>query len=874
MIRLPVHLPPVWRVLLTALAYAVAGWLGLRLAIAPGYATAIFPPAGIALVALLHWRRAGLLGVLLGSFLMNLVVGGALAPQAILVAAGIAVGASAQAWLGARLVRRWVGFPTALDTTLTVARFNLLAGPLACITSASCAVVSLYLAGFIGADMLAPTWLTWWVGDSIGVLLVVPLLWSLFGEPAAIWRPRRKSVIPVLVFGLSAVVTIFFWASKEETDRSLRTFETHADRLAVTLKSDVEHHLSALVPLERFFVATTGNPSHDAFHLFAQDLLAVYPNTVALAYNTRLPGSQRAQFERTLSAIMGYPVVIKAQLADSRVPSPPKDLYVAVTYLVPDTFQQVIGLDMLSEPARREVVQRATETREPVMSAPLSLNPRSDHKGELLAFKRIGSPGQIEGYVSEAIDINCMIERALKLASTPPLLLRVTDRTLPLQPLPIWQSAEEHSAPMLAVHNLKVGGRDWQLEVRPAPGHPALQRNWSVWLVLAGGLLFTGLLGTMLLDITGHAARVEQLVSARTSELEQANRLLRDNEAYLRSLFAGALDAIVTVDSHGTLETMNEAMCRLLDTSADDLRGQNFLDLFVESPGSLPDMVGTTREHELRLPGGLNGPPLAVELSVNRLNLGERDVFVAVLRDLRERRRIERLKREFVSTVSHELRTPLTAIRGALGLLAGGVVGALPEHAHPLVDVAKNNSERLSNLIDDLLDIEKLEIGGLKIELQAQPLLPLLLRVLELNAGYGQRFNVSLVLGRVDDQPWAAVDAQRLEQVLTNLLSNAVKFSPSGAQVMLQLQRLDDQVLISVTDHGPGIPENFRDKIFQKFSQADASDRRKHAGTGLGLAICKALVERMAGEIDFVTGSTGTTFRVRLPRLEAPAANP
>ena len=240
--------------------------------------------------------------------------------------------------------------------------------------------------------------------------------------------------------------------------------------------------------------------------------------------------------------------------------------------------------------------------------------------------------------------------------------------------------------------------------------------------------------------------------------------------------------------------------------------------------------------------------------------------FVAVVRDLTERKRVERMKNEFVSTVSHELRTPLTSISGALGLIAGGALGALPDKAAELIGIAHKNSLRLTHLINDLLDMEKLAAGKMHFDMQLQPLMPLIEQALDSNRAYGSERKVTLALTEQAPGTMVRVDAERLMQVLSNLLSNAMKFSPENGTVEVAVHPVDNKVRVTVSDHGPGVPAEFRDYIFQKFAQADSSTTRQKGGTGLGLAITRELVERMNGEIGFESvENEGARFYFELP---------
>jgi PAS domain S-box-containing protein len=247
-----------------------------------------------------------------------------------------------------------------------------------------------------------------------------------------------------------------------------------------------------------------------------------------------------------------------------------------------------------------------------------------------------------------------------------------------------------------------------------------------------------------------------------------------------------------------------------------------------------------------------------------------------VMTDITAFKRMESMKNDFISTVSHELRTPLTSIRGALGLVAAGVAGAVPDRAKKMIDIAAKNSERLTNLVNDILDMEKILSGKMSFDLRPLDAGALVAQAVEANRGYAQSCGVSL---RVEDRAEGGrvrADAERLMQVLANLLSNACKFSPKGDVVTVSTGRRGADLRISVSDRGPGIPEEFRARVFEKFAQADSGSTRRNPGTGLGLSITKGLVDRMGGRIAFETGTgTGTTFTVDFPCVaDAPPAPP
>lgn len=245
---------------------------------------------------------------------------------------------------------------------------------------------------------------------------------------------------------------------------------------------------------------------------------------------------------------------------------------------------------------------------------------------------------------------------------------------------------------------------------------------------------------------------------------------------------------------------------------------------------------------------------------------GRQNGAIQVIHDITDVQKAERLKREFVSVVSHELRTPLTSIRGSLGLVNGGVTGELPPKARKLIEIAYRNTDRLSMLINDILDMERIESGRLSLAIRPYPVRDLLNQAIEAHQGYADECRVQLAFVEPQTDAMISVDASRFQQVMANLLSNATKFSPTESVVEIGAQRTHDRVRIFVRDHGPGIAPEFRPYIFQKFSQADSSDTRAKPGTGLGLAISKGLIEIMNGRIDYETiPNAGTTFFFDLP---------
>lgn len=241
-------------------------------------------------------------------------------------------------------------------------------------------------------------------------------------------------------------------------------------------------------------------------------------------------------------------------------------------------------------------------------------------------------------------------------------------------------------------------------------------------------------------------------------------------------------------------------------------------------------------------------------------------IFTGTLNDITERRRIAQLQSEFISVVSHELRTPLTSIRGSLGLLEAGHGGPLAETQQKLVNIAHKNSQRLVALVNDILDMEKLMAGKMSIKSDQLNLVQLAESAIEANAAYAHTYGVKFKLCMHPTEAIIQGDADRLMQVMSNLLSNAAKYSPKDRPVEIDIINEHNHTKVSVRDYGPGIPVEFRPRVFSAFAQADSSDTRQQGGTGLGLKISKTLVEKMGGRMGFDTElGTGTSFWFQMP---------
>ena len=260
-----------------------------------------------------------------------------------------------------------------------------------------------------------------------------------------------------------------------------------------------------------------------------------------------------------------------------------------------------------------------------------------------------------------------------------------------------------------------------------------------------------------------------------------------------------------------------------------------------------------------------NGTTYPIEAIIQYFKDETPPIFVSITRDISEYKKVEKIQNEFISTISHELRTPLTSIRGSLSLINNGVFGELPDEINDMLNVANNNCSRLITLINDILDFEKITTDKMDFKLSPVELMPVIEQAIKINTPYAQQYKVKFELVKSLQGKKVYIDEDRFIQVITNLLSNAAKFSGIDKSVEIAVFEHNNLIRISVTNYGLTISEEYKDRIFQKFTQVDSSDTRQKGGTGLGLSISKLIIEKLYGSIGFESRDSKTVFYIDLP---------
>ena len=380
----------------------------------------------------------------------------------------------------------------------------------------------------------------------------------------------------------------------------------------------------------------------------------------------------------------------------------------------------------------------------------------------------------------------------------------------------------------------------------------------------------------LIVPVDGGASTNNQLAYSihyrDSSRRLQAMEAAAESEERYRDLFDNADELIQSVDADGKFEYVNKAWLNRLGYTANELDGMNVWDIIH------PDSSQKSRIYfGLLLAGNAvgeveaifqtkSGEAIYVRGTANpKIEAGTLISSREIYRDISARMALERIKDEFVSVVSHELRTPLTSLRASLGLLAGGVLDDQPEKTGRMLEVALSNTERLVRLINDILDVERIESGLVTMDIQPWNVRELLEQASGEMSSLAGASGVSL---KVESSPdlTMLIDRDRMIQTLANLISNAIKFSDPGTDVLVRAYADDSRVVVEIQDHGRGIPSEKLETVFDKFQQVDASDSREMGGTGLGLTICKSIIEQHGGEItvESIEGE-GSTFTFWVP---------
>ncbi|MBA5607990.1 EAL domain-containing protein [Duganella sp. FT3S] len=651
---------------LAALYFAV-GRAGLLLAQPPSYASPLFLPAGLALAACVSGGLRLLPGIAVGALAVDLfypsLSPGGITATAVTGALMGALGAVLQATLGNWLFRRHV--ETSLGSGRDVGRFLLLA-PGVTLVSSTVALTGMALAGMEQWARLPADWVTWWIGDTIGMLLGAPLAWIVIGRPRTLWWRRRALVGLPLLLAMAAFVGIYVQAARWESNQQLQAFRLKAQQMGDLLQAQFSEHERFLFAMAKALNDPQRVLSADDFSNLANGYLDQRPELLSLAWLQPLTQEQRPAFEAWGQRHLGPGFAVSEAGPDDQLhPAAVRARYVAATFIEPPASRRFQGLDFLSEATRAQAVERALQSGQPTASAPLLLHREGALRGMLLlqATYAANDRHRALGMLLIGLQMDAYLDHALRQIDFPAFLVRFedTDDNGPLHVV-----RDSLGRPVRASdfqRQLHFGGRIFVLTLAPTPGYLLAQRGWQSWIVLTGGLVLTGLLGALMLLISGERARIQAQVKDSTARL-------REREARLQAILDKAADAILTIGGDGRLMSANGAAGRLFGYLPEQMPGLPLARLLPQDGGAAPDQaasvlrrIAASDSHAHELTGARSdGQSFPLAVSVSEVELPDEHLFVAILHDLTEQHR----SRERIHRLAHH--DPLTGLDNRLSL--------------------------------------------------------------------------------------------------------------------------------------------------------------------------------------------------------------
>jgi PAS domain S-box-containing protein len=841
------------RIVLVALLYAAVGRLALLMAIPPGYATAVWPSAGLALGAVLLWGYWTLPGILLGSFLIN--VGTSIESsssvglsRALFVAAGLAIGAALQAAAGATLIRRGVGFPTPLGRERELGIFLILGGPVACLVSATVGSAVLLGSREIEADEFWYGWFTWWVGDTIGVLLLAPVVLLSGALPRGAWRSSGLVVALPILIGTVTVVSFFVFASKREQESIVAEFQLRTDRLVDAVRRDVTSYVEVMHATAAFFAAVE-KVDGAAFRELTARACARHPGLRALAFLPIVPADARTVFEERVARDIPEFRVLEQDSSGTLRPAGERQELAPVRYVEPLTENRtVLGFDFLSDPTRRDVLRRARELGSLAVSSHVELiRPKGSEATGVIAAMSLPSGGvelPAGGFVIGIFVTKDILEHAIRGLPHPGIDVDLVDERSPAALLASVRRDVSRSAGTSRELRLdapvEFGGRRWSLRFSAGETYLSDHRGWQAWAVLAVGMLFTSLLGAFLVVVTGKAVAVADLVRERTAQLESRNEL-----------FQRLTDAVISVGGDLRIKAWNPGAERMYGYSADEVIGQDPRPLFrtIYPDGATADEVfkrlmerGTWAGELIQHTRDGRALNVLVSASAPKDDSGRFLGIVSVNRDVTamrdaERRLVSSLmeKEVLLKEVHHRVKNNLQVISSLLSLQAHHVSDST---ARELLAESQSRVQSIALVHERLY--RAADLSHVDLQNYASDLVNGLLRT---HLEVGARITCAVELTGVRLPIDLAIPCGL---IVNELVINSLKyaFADGHGSIRISGRQEDGRVTLVVADDGVGLPR----------------DLDPSRAASLGLELVFTFAEQLGAAVTW-SREGGTTFQ-------------
>ncbi|MBF0486560.1 MAG: CHASE domain-containing protein [Nitrospirae bacterium] len=659
------------RIILVAIVYFVTGRLGLNLAIPPGYATIVWLPSGIALAAVLVYGYRVLPGVWLGSFMTNVLT--SFSMDAILgsvtLPAVIGLGASVQAFAGAYLVKRYIGYPNSLANEKDVIKFFLIIGPISCMVNSLIGPSSMLLLGLISVPNFPFTWWNWWVGDSIGGMIVTPIILIFKGEPQNVWRKKKTTVALPVAITFILVVLLFIYVKHQEDKHIRQDFEDKSNIILSSIQRNFDVYRDTLKAIEHLF-ATVKHIGRNDFHNFITGLIGKHEGIQALEWIPRVPDNDRIKYESLArqDGFSGFQIMDKDSNG-KRIRSQNREEYFPVYFIEPyEGNEMALGFNIASDPTRYESLVKARDIAQAVTTAPIALVQEKQGQPGFLIFAPVYMAGlpndtvverqrNLKGFVLGVFRVSDLVEWSLRNLRIDDIEFKIYDNDATKTPFYSYKTSalgtgSGNDTGIYKRSELMLPGRAWNILFSPTMKYIERVRSFQAWALLAGSMLFIGLLNSFLFVLAGRNERVSQLVEERSEELRKTSKSLKESEERFRNLFESAPDAILIADMDtGFIVNANHKASVLFMRPCDELVGTHQLNLhnLIKEDFSIhmfEEYVELTRQGidthpiELTILHSEN-VEVPVEITAQGIVINGKQYIMGIFRNVTERKRIE-----------------------------------------------------------------------------------------------------------------------------------------------------------------------------------------------------------------------------------------
>jgi PAS domain S-box-containing protein len=865
-------------------AYFIAGKLGFFLALSLDDSTAVWPASGFSAAGITLLGYTALPGVFFASLLVNLnqslsitEIFSPLVVSHLSMNSFIALGAVLEAFTTAYIIRKFIGFPSTFSHWRDVLILFLVAGLIGAIPSPTIATAIFYFKGYITLSSCLYNWFFWWIGNSLGIIAITPILVTLF-SPKKYISTKRKIYIAIPILLMLVMVTMIFISTNEYEQKKLQqNLELQAKNTTNSFKYQLEVKANELEAVKSFF-----NSSEFVDRSEFKEFVSVFVDNHATYSIKWIPKVNKKDAQLFIESASAYGIknfVIKSAENSQNLDYYSNKIYYPVLYSEPQAVSSNdFGVDILSVDRYRAALNMAIQTGNIVVS---EIETAKHADGNMIILfnpvydnKVNDGKKNILGFVVGTYKLNELIKDISENLRSNGIEFTIFDQGISdSRANIIYKSFEQDPSFLLTTStHIEVGGRSWTIKFEQTKEYLTANKEWYLWYLLLVGLGLQALVAILTLIITGYSDTIEGFVKKQTFNL-------KESETRFQLAVKGTKDGIWDwVDTSLEEQYWSPQFFKLLGYEPNEMQSKysNFIGMVhSEDMGTVESIFrshifkGKMFDIELRMlkkSGKYNWYQFRGIITVDSETLAKR--MTGSITDISDRKSTERklkqakeeaesatrMKSDFLATMSHEIRTPMNGIIGTTELVLDT---ELTPQQRGYMDNVLYSAENLLEILNDILDFSKIEAGKMELEMTPFDFKRASQEVVDLLIPRASKKNLKLNLIYREETPEYVVgDSIRIRQVLYNLVGNAIKFTEKGSvtitvekQASVTPPQGKVALLISVQDTGIGLTKEQRRSIFNKFVQADSSTTRKFGGTGLGLAICQMLVSMFGGEI-------------------------